>query len=139
MRSCQAPSPFWKFGRRLNPRGCTLCYFQLEKVNKYDIWLLRNFVPTIDFTSSQFPAHEKRKYKYGIKNTAIGLTEESPKRWVPVIHSFLYKHKGKLGWSLICLRFSQFEPEIMLDGMLDLKTHFMVWYCVWYEHCNGLF
>ena len=27
----------------------------------------------------------------------------------------------------------------MLDGILNFKTHFMVWYCVWYEHCNGLF
>ena len=52
---------------------------------------------------------------------------------------FFYKDPGKLGWSLICLRISQFEPEIMLDGMLNFKTHFMVWYCVWYEHCNGLF
>ena len=45
------------------------------------------------------------------------------------LHSFFYKHTGKLGWSSICLRFSQFEPEIMLDGMLNFKTHFMVWYC----------
>ena len=45
----------------------------------------------------------------------------------------------KLGWSSICLRFPQLEPEIMLDGMLNFKPHFMVWYCVWYEHCNGLF
>ena len=52
---------------------------------------------------------------------------------------FFYKHTGKLGWSSICFRFSQFEPEIMLDGMLNFKTHFMVWYCVWYEHCHGLF
>ena len=50
----------------------------------------------------------------------------------------LYKHMGKLGWSSKCLRISQFEPEIMLDGMLNFKTHFMVWYRVWYEHCNGL-
>ena len=49
---------------------------------------------------------------------------------------FLYKHTGKLGWSSICLRFSQFEPEIVLDGMLNFKTHFRVWYCVWSEHCN---
>ena len=55
------------------------------------------------------------------------------------IHSFFYKHTGKLGWSSICLRFSQFEPEIVLDGMLNFKTHFRVWYCVWYEHCNGFF
>ena len=34
---------------------------------------------------------------------------------------------GKLGWSSICVRVSQFEPEIILDGMLNLKTHFMVW------------
>ena len=54
-------------------------------------------------------------------------------------HSFFYKYTGKLGWSSICLRFYQFEPEIMLDGMLNLKTHFMVWYYVWCEHCNGLF
>ena len=52
---------------------------------------------------------------------------------------FFYKYMGKLGWSSMCLRFSKFEPEIMLDGMLNFKTHFMVWYCVWYEHCNGLF
>ena len=52
---------------------------------------------------------------------------------------FFYKHTGKFGWSSIYLRFSQFEPEIMLDGMLKFKTHFTVWYCVWYEHCNGLF
>ena len=39
------------------------------------------------------------------------------------IHSFFYKHTGKLGWSSTCLRFSQFEPEIMLDGMLNFKTH----------------
>ena len=52
---------------------------------------------------------------------------------------FFYKHMGKLGLSSICLRFSQFEPEIMLDGMLNFKTLFMVWYCVWCEHCNGLF
>ena len=44
-----------------------------------------------------------------------------------------------MGWSSICLGFSQFEPEIMLDGMLNFKTHFMVWYCVRYEDCNGLF
>ena len=56
-----------------------------------------------------------------------------------LIHSFFYKHTGKLGWSSICLIFSQFEPEIMFDGILNFKTHFMVWYCVWYEHYNGLF
>ena len=63
-----------------------------------------------------------------------------------------------MGWSSICLRFFQFKPEIMLDGMLNFKTNFMVWYCVtwtlqwsllnvriwifnwvWHEHCNGLF
>ena len=27
-------------------------------------WLLLNFVPTIDFTSSQFPAYEKRQYQH---------------------------------------------------------------------------
>ena len=58
--------------------------------------------------------------------------------FITMLHSFFYKDTGKLGWSSICLRFSQFEPEIMLDGMLNSKTHFMVWYCVWYEHCNGL-
>ena len=51
---------------------------------------------------------------------------------------FFDKHMRKLGWSSICLRFSQFELEIMVDGMLNFKTHFMVWYCVWYEYCNGL-
>ena len=45
----------------------------------------------------------------------------------------LYKHMGKLGWSSKCLRICQFEPEMMLDGMLNFKTHF-----IWYEHCNGL-
>ena len=30
-------------------------------------------------------------------------------------------------------------PEIMLDSMLNFKTDFMVWWCVWYEHCNGFF
>ena len=45
----------------------------------------------------------------------------------------------KLGWSSIGLRFPQFDTEIMLDGMLNFKPHFMVWYCVWYEPCNGLF
>ena len=55
------------------------------------------------------------------------------------IHSSFYKHTGKLGWSSICLIFSEFEPEVMLDGMLNFKTHLMVWHCVWYEHCNGLF
>ena len=39
---------------------------------------------------------------------------------------FLYKHMGKLGRSSICLRLAQFEPEIMLDGMLNFKTHFKV-------------
>ena len=39
---------------------------------------------------------------------------------------FFHKHTGKLGLSSICLRFSQFEPEIMLDGMLNFKTLFMV-------------
>ena len=52
---------------------------------------------------------------------------------------FFYKYTGKLGWSSICLRISQSEPEIILDGTLNFKTHFMVWYCVWYEDCNGLF
>ena len=42
------------------------------------------------------------------------------------------------GLKLNMLKFSQFEPEIMLDGMLNFETHFMVWYCVWYEHCYGL-
>ena len=40
---------------------------------------------------------------------------------------FFYKHTA------------QFEPEIMLDGMLNFKINFMVWYYVWYEPCNGLF
>ena len=44
-----------------------------------------------------------------------------------------YKHTTKLSWSSICLRFSQFEPEIILDGMLNFKAYFMVWYCVWYN------
>ena len=39
---------------------------------------------------------------------------------------FFYKHTGKLGGSSMCLRFFQFEPELMLDGMLNFKTHFMV-------------
>ena len=51
---------------------------------------------------------------------------------------FFYKHKEKLGWSSTCLRFSQFEPKIILYVMLNFKTYFMAWYCVWYEHCNGL-
>ena len=57
------------------------------------------------------------------------------------LYSFFYKHTGKLGWSSICSRFffSKFEPEFMLDVMLKFKTHFIFWYCVWYEHCNGLF
>ena len=55
------------------------------------------------------------------------------------VHSFFYKNTGKLGWSSICLRFSQFEPEIMLDGMLKFKTHFLAWYCVSFEHCNDPF
>ena len=52
---------------------------------------------------------------------------------------FFYKHMGKLGWTSIYLRFSQFEHEIMLDGMLNFKTYFMVWYFVWHEHWSGLF
>ena len=32
---------------------------------------------------------------------------------------------GKLGRSSICLRFSQFELEIMVDGMLNFKPHFV--------------
>ena len=69
------------------------------------------------------------------------LFEQNMEMWYDSsgIHSSFYKHTGKLGWSPICLRFSQFEPEIMLDGMLNFKTHFMVWYCFWYEHCNSLF
>ena len=51
---------------------------------------------------------------------------------------FFYKHKGKLSLSSTCLRFSQFEPKIILYVMLNFKTYFMAWYCVWYEHCNGL-
>ena len=27
----------------------------------------------------------------------------------------------------------------MFDGMLNFKTHFMVWNCIWHEDCNGLF
>ena len=64
------------------------------------------------------------------------------KRWKIGIFEytlFFYKHMGKLGWSSICLRFPKFEPEIMLDGMLNFKTHIIVWYCASYEHCNGLF
>ena len=52
---------------------------------------------------------------------------------------FFYKSRGKLGWSSICLRFSEFEPETMLDGMLNFKTHLMVRYCVWNKHYNGVF
>ena len=51
----------------------------------------------------------------------------------------LFLFTGKLGWSSIYLRFSQFEPEVTLDGMLNFKTHFMIWYCVWHEHCHDLF
>ena len=52
---------------------------------------------------------------------------------------FFYKRKVSWVSSLICLRISHFEPEIMLDGMLNFKIHFMVWYCVCrYEHSNGL-
>ena len=36
-------------------------------------------------------------------------------------HFFYYKHTGKLGLSSICLRFSQFEPEIMLKVCLISK------------------
>ena len=61
------------------------------------------------------------------------------KWWNTLFFSFFYKHTVKLGWSSVCLRFSRFESEIMLDGMLNFKTHYVVWYCVWYEHCNGLF
>ena len=50
-----------------------------------------------------------------------------------------YKHTGKLGWSSICLRSSQFQLEIMRDDILDFKTYFMAWYCVWHEHCDSLF
>ena len=48
------------------------------------------------------------------------------------LQSFFYQHMGKLGWSSICLKLSQFEPEIMLDGILNFKNHFTVWYCIWY-------
>ena len=99
-----------------------------------------------------------------IKQEATLRPSQTPKQALEYffsihVHSFFYKHTGKLGWSSICLRFSQFVPEIMLDSMLNFKTHFMVWYCVWYEqlqwsllnvhiwiynlvwheHCNGLF
>ena len=41
------------------------------------------------------------------------------------VNSF-YQRTGKLGRSPICLRFSRFESEIMLDGMLNFKTQFMI-------------
>ena len=73
------------------------------------------------------------------------------------LYSFYDKHRGKLGWSSICLRFSQFEPGIMYDSMLNFKTHGqilrLIWTLqwsllnvriwtfnwIWHEHCNGLF
>ena len=67
------------------------------------------------------------------------MTQDFKEGYLLLYKLFFYKHTGKLGWSSICLRFSQFEPEIMLDGMLNFKTHFIVGYCVWCEYCNGLF
>ena len=53
-----------------------------------------------------------------IKNQGFTLSLE---------YTFFKKPQG--GWRVLAvlgLRFSEFDPEIMLDGMLNFKTHFMV-------------
>ena len=40
------------------------CYSLFPPWECKQTWLLLNFVPTIDFTSSQFPADEKRQYQH---------------------------------------------------------------------------
>ena len=71
--------------------------------------------------------NKQLEYTYSPISQEVKATEQ----WnlsVNRIHSVFYKHTGKLGWNTICLRFFKFELEIMLDGMLNFKTHFMAWY-----------
>ena len=74
-------------------------------------------------------------YSHSSSTLSSKIIEHSKKNKQKNKYTLFYKHTSKFGWSSICLRFSEFEPEIMLDGMLN----FLVWYCVWYEHRNGLF
>lgn len=49
------------------------------------------------------------------------MTQDFKEGYLLLYKLFFYKHTGKLGWSSI--RFSQFEPEILVDGTLNFKTH----------------
>ena len=53
--------------------------------------------------------------------------------------SLRVQKKGTLGKIIFKSCLAKNTLCVLFDGMLNFKTHFMVWYCVWYEHCNGLF
>ena len=52
-------------------------------------WLLLNFVPTIDFTSSQFPAYEKRQYPENFAFLILKILVLVTRK---VCKMFVYKH-----------------------------------------------
>ena len=60
------------------------------------------------------------KYSYICSLHFNDPSEENPDPIIATLFLF-YKHMGKLGLSSICLRFSQFEPEIMLKVCLISK------------------
>ena len=108
-----------------------LIFYILIVMLGFNLWYLHARVQCSCTCFKCFPKGSSQIFRYYFENL-------SELHFIKC-NSIFYKHTGKLVWSLICLRFSQFKPEIMLDGMLNFKTNFIVWYCVWYEHCSGLF
>ena len=61
-------SPASVFEQKLSQRNAEEQSHQLSQLENVNKWLLLNFVPTIEFTSSQFPAYEKPEFFYFLEH-----------------------------------------------------------------------
>ena len=87
-------------------------------------WLLLNFVPSIDFTSSQFPAFEKRQncqfWLFGRNLPKKDFSSLKQKKWTAPLNS-AYSNYSWYQISAETNKFDFFGPNLPIKGVSDLK------------------
>ena len=71
-----------------------------------------NCTDTNQIKGLRFPKHSAPIWKKKRFLSLISLSSQQASKLT--IHSFFYKHTGKLGWSSICLRFSNLSLKLCL-------------------------
>ena len=84
---------------------------------------IKDILPILPKTS----IFDQIKINLGEKTEKVTLVWEST--------LFFYNHTGKLGWSFNMLKIF----PISAWNYAWWYAHFMVWHCLWCEHCSGLF